>query len=285
MRMLVMILPGLLWPLLQAQGADRIPTVDELLGKAQKTLASTRDYTGMLIRTERIDGKISRQYNKFKFAKPFKVYLGFIRPHKGREVIYVRGWNNGNLKVHNGSFPDLTINLDPRGFLAMRTSHHPITHFGLANIARLAERNLRMARRRGEGEIQVMDGGKLFGRPVWKIDSKLPRGGWFVTAREDETLWDISRRTGQDMHMILICNPDKGYDEADDVDEGDRVFIPRYYGGQSEFYLAKDNGLPTKVVIRDWHGRLYESYEYPELHTNVGLTRKDFDPDNEEYDF
>jgi hypothetical protein len=39
------------------------------------------------------------------------------------------------------------------------------------------------------------------------------------------------------------------------------------------------------VIIRDWQGRLYEQYDYSEVKLNAGLTRKDFDPDNKEYNF
>ncbi len=264
---------------------DSVPSVEELHQKAERTLATLEDYTGKIIRRERLDGKIKRQYNAFKFARPFKVYLGFIKPHRGREVIYVRGWNDNELRVHRGSFPDLTLNLDPEGSTAMKGNHHPITHFGLEYTVRASARNLRLAIRRGEGEVRVTDGGTLFGRAVWRIEATFPRSGYHVTARADETLWDISRRTGQDMFLILYSNQDKEYDDPDDVDEGDRVFIPRYYGGRAEFNVSKDTGLPVKVVTWDWRGRLYECYEYPETDLNVGLTRNDFNPDNDEYGF
>jgi hypothetical protein len=266
--------------------AQSVPTVDQIIKTAEETLAGTRDYTGKLYRQERFLDGMKNQLNFFKFKKPFSVYLRFIDPFGGREVIFVRGWNDNELKVHKGSFPDITVSLDPKGSRAMERSHHPISQFGFANTLKMASKNLNLARKRNEGEIKVSDGGVVNGQPVWKIESRFPKGGHFVTAKDDETLWDISRRTGQDMYLLLYTNHQKNdYDEPDDVDEGDRVFIPRYYGGRTEFYVTKDKSIPVRVVIRDWQGRLYEQYDYTEIKLNVGLTSKDFDPDNPAYDF
>ena len=87
------------------------------------------------------------------------------------------------------------------------------------------------------------------------------------------------------MYWILYNNKHNDYDEPDDVDEGDKVFIPRYYGSRVAFYLGKDDGLPVKAEIWDRNGKLYERYEYPEIKRNVGLTAKDFDPKNSAYNF
>ncbi|MBN2494843.1 MAG: DUF1571 domain-containing protein [Deltaproteobacteria bacterium] len=273
----------MLIPVLAAGPA--VPSVDQILATADRTLAQTQDYRGKLLRQERFLDGMKSQLNDFKFKKPFSVYLRFIEPFPGREVIFVRGWNGDQLRVHRGSFPDITVSLDPRGSKALARCHHPVTDFGLENTIRLAGKNLRLAMKRGEGEIRVKDGGLVNGQPVWTIEARFPRGGTFVTARDGETLWDISRRTGQDMYLLLYTNQDKDYDEPDDVDEGDRVFVPRYYGAAAEFHVDKQLCLPVRVVIRDWQGRLYEQYDYTEIERNAGLTRKDFDPDNPAYKF
>jgi hypothetical protein len=269
----------------RARAEEKVPAIEELLQQAENTVKSLKDYQGKILRKERMRGKLVQQYNTFKFARPFQVYLGFIKPFKGREVIFRRGWNEDEIKVHKGSFPDLTVNLDPRGSRAMNRSHHPITDFGFESTIRLMSKNLRRAVKHGEGDVRISDGGELFGRKVWKIEVSFPRKGSLVTVKEDETLWEIARRTGQDMYWILYSNQDKGWEDPDDVDEGDKVYVPGYYGAKAEFFIDKQNGLPVKLVTLDRKGRLYESYEYPEVRLNPGLTAKDFDPDNEEYDF
>lgn len=260
-----------------------VPTVEELFKKAEASIAKVKDYSGKMIKYERFDNEVKKAVISFKFQRPFKVYIKFHTPHEGREVIYKPGWNDGEIKVHKGSFPDITVNLDPFGGTAMDDNHHPVTHFGLENTVKMSGLNLSRAIKRKEGEFKVSDGGTLFGKPVWKIEAKFPKGGYFTTAKEDETLWDISKRTKMDMYMILYTN--KEFDDPDDPDEGDKVFIPRYYGGRVEFFLDKENALPVKMSTWDWNGKLYESYEYPEIKLHAGLTPMDFNPDNPKYDF
>ena len=43
--------------------------------------------------------------------------------------------------------------------------------------------------------------------------------------------------------------------------------------------------MPLQETSWDHRGRVYESYDYTVLDLSPGLTAKDFDPDNEAYDF
>jgi hypothetical protein len=267
----------------EAQPGSGVPTPEQLLQKAEASVAKLKDYSGLMIKHERFEDGVEKNVMEFKFQKPFKVYVKYRMPHEGREAIYIPGWNDNEVKVHKGSFPDITLNLDPYGGTAMDGNHHPVTHFGLENTIRISAKNMRKALKRGDGEFKVTDAGKMHGKEVWKIDGRFPKGGYFVTAKDDETLWDISKRTGQDMYLIMYTNKD--YDDPDDPDEDDKVFIPRYYGGRVEFIVDKKTALPVKITTWDWNGRLYESYEYPEVRLNPGLTRQDFNPENPAYDF
>ncbi len=262
-----------------------VPTVEELLQKAEAAIKNVKDYTGYMDKQERFIedglGKVEKTF--FKFQRPFKVYIKFLNVYNGREAIFVRGRNDNEVKVHKGTFPDITVNLDPQGGTAMEGNHHPVTDFGLESTIRISARNLRKALKRKEGEFKVTDGGVVNGRPVWKIDAKFPKGGHFVTAKDDEELWHIAKRTGQDMYLIMYTNKD--YDEPDDPDEGDKVFIPRYYGGRSELLVDKETFMPVKATTWDWSGKLYEMYSYKDVKLNPGLTNQDFNPDNKSYDF
>ncbi len=269
-----------------AETGTDLPTVEELLSKAEASIKTIKDYTGFMDKQERYVDEMDHLHlekTSIKFSRPFKVYIKFLNVYNGREAIFVQGWNDNEVRVHNGTFPDITVNLDPYGDTALEGNHHPVTHFGLENTIRISAKNLRKALKRGDGEFKVSSG-VFNGRPVWKIETKLPKGGYVTTAKDDETLWDIAKRTGQDMYLIMYTNRDK-FDEPDDPDEGDKVFIPRYYGGGSEMLLDKENYMPVKATTFDWKGRLYESYSYSKMKYNVGLTSKDFDPNNKQYDF
>ena len=45
-------------------------------------------------------GQVIHNMNLKVREKPFSVYLGFVKPHTGREVIYVAGQSGSNLLAH-----------------------------------------------------------------------------------------------------------------------------------------------------------------------------------------
>lgn len=57
------------------------------------------------------------------------------------------------------------------------------------------------------------------------------------------------------------------------------------YATLSEVYIYRDTKLPAGFISYDESGELFESYRYVDIHTNIGLSEYDFDPNNEEYDF
>jgi hypothetical protein len=65
------------------------------------------------------------------------------------------------------------------------------------------------------------------------------------------------------------------------------VFPPDmgFYNAKMTLYLDKEHLLPIKVTVYDWSDELYEEYIFHNLKFNVGLNEKDFDPDNDQYNF
>jgi hypothetical protein len=100
------------WPLLQAM---------------ERAVGELGDYTTVLVKQERFGGRLEREQRlAVKWARPFRLYMKVLDgDNPGQEVLFVRGWNEDRLRVHKGSFPDITINLDPRGALATSRTHHP----------------------------------------------------------------------------------------------------------------------------------------------------------------
>jgi len=58
-----------------------------------------------------------------------------------------------------------------------------------------------------------------------------------------------------------------------------------YYCYRSVVYFDVENKLPIRMLFYDWENELIESYAYINLKVNTGLTDKDFDPKNSEYNF
>lgn len=265
----------------QEAEATRIET---LLAQARQATDAVYDYTGVLVKRERFGNKIVEQTIGFKFSRPFKVYLGFIDPHEGREGIYVRGWNQNKIRLHRGSPFDFNVSWHPRSRGAMKDNHYPITSFGVERMLDFITRNVQRGIRRGDAAFTLSDGGLVDGEPTWRIEIKTKPGeGRYVTVKADENLWQLAQRTHQNMYVILHHN-DK-IDSPTDIREGQRVFVPNHYASRGEYFISKQSLLAVKAVSWDHQGRFYESYEFINLDLNPGLTDADFDPDNEEYGF
>ncbi len=136
---------------------------------------NVEDYTALFAKRCRVDGELpATQFAKVKIRNPrfqdgaivtpMSVYLDFLKPAsvKGREVIWVQGRNDGKLIAHDGGYRNLfSLNLDPKGMLAMRGQRHPITDIGIENLAakviETAERDLQY----GECEVSFSHDAKI----------------------------------------------------------------------------------------------------------------------------
>lgn len=262
-------------------GADA--KINELFARSMKAIKAVDTYEGEFLKRERIEDELKQEKMSFRFARPFKVYLKYIDPNPGQEVLYVRGANKNRIKAHKGSFPDITVNLSPYGRQAMKDSHQPIMTFGLQRQIQIMAKIHRRALEQGGASYAISDGGVLFGEPVWKIEARLPSTGRTVKAKDDENLWEFAKRVGQDMYVILHHNED--IDSPTDVRAEQKVFVPHYYASRGQYFIGKRSFMMIKAVSWDHEGRLYEVYEYPELVLNPGLEDRDFDHRNRDYDF
>ena len=268
-------------PASPVEGSHR--RLETLLVDAANAMAAVYDYRGIILKRELFGDELVEQKIAFKFSRPFRVYVKYLDPHEGREGLYVRGRNRNRLRAHRGSPPDITANLNPRGRIAMIDNHHPITSFGLENMLKIATRNIEKAIARGDATLTISNGGLIRGEPTWRIDMETNAGGFTVKARRGETLWDIARRTKQDMHVILHHN--EGIESPDDVSAGQDVFIPHYYASRGVYFFSQRTYMLILTASWDHRGRLYEWYEYPDLELNPRLDDRDFDHRNKAYEF
>lgn len=279
---------GLLAAFVARAAAEPVdPDPRAVLASVGEAAGRVRDYTMTLIRQERLGDALGPERTTIeKWARPYRIYLKDVAgPDAGQEVLFVAGWNGGRLRAHRGRFPDLTVNLDPRGFFAMAHTHHPVTDVSLPDFVKTVLDNVAEAERRGEGSVRFAGREPLWGRPAMKLEFASPRAGEVRVLKRGETLWDVADAAGQAMHAILHANRDKGWRRPRDPDAGDPVFVPRYYAGRMLLWVDEELRLPIRAEIFDHDGRLYERYEHRDLRINVGLTDADFDPANPEYDF
>lgn len=115
---------------------------------AEAVLSHTDCYRAIFHKQERVDGKLlAEETVLFKFRRPFKIYMKWIKdPYKGREILYATGWNENRMKVHDSGITGMIpLDLDPKGSLAMRGNRHPVTDSGLDSLVKLIGDNVRKA--------------------------------------------------------------------------------------------------------------------------------------------
>jgi hypothetical protein len=114
------------------------PVIRVLKTTAEAIDRDVRDYSCTLVKQERVDGELGdKQFILLKVMhQPFSVYMSFLKPYAGREVVYVDGQNSGKLIVLEAGMKRMLgkMNLDPQGSLAMSGQKHPITDVGFRNL-------------------------------------------------------------------------------------------------------------------------------------------------------
>ena len=185
----------------------------QLLAAMEAAYRGVRDYQATLLKQERVKGKLlPRETIVVKFRKPFSVYMKWTGSVKeGQEVIYVRGQNDGAMKAHPGSFPDITVSLKPTSGLAMKGNRHPITEASLGDVLALMVRDLKRSAARPEDGVTLKDLGEetRFGARVRCVEGRFPAPGYYaprlrICVFVDSKLlsrvqaWDASERLVED---------------------------------------------------------------------------------------
>ena len=161
-----------------AAGAYDETDLESWLKHAESTLARTDNYTAIVHKQERIQQKLTEEETIFlKFKKPFKVYMKWVKePHKGRESLYIDGYNDNLVKVREcGIAGIITVNIDPKGTLAMKGNRHPVTHSGIENLVKLLRRNLEKGISAREIVLREKGVEKVYGRTTKKVEMVFPK--------------------------------------------------------------------------------------------------------------
>jgi len=216
-----------------------------------KNLEKIEDYSAVVVKQERIDGKLNEPEYIFTKVRhrPFSAYLRFLKPDelKGQETIYLAGPNGAKGKMwgHGTGVRKIfgTVPLDPTGPIAMSGNRYPITEIGILNLVRrlveVGEKDIQY----GECEVKFYPGAKINDRVCTCIQVVHP------TARSN-FLFHVAR--------IFV---------------DDELNLPIRY--EAYDWPAKPGGPPE----------LTEEYTYLNLKLNNHFTDADFDIRNPEYGF
>jgi hypothetical protein len=213
---------------------------------------NVQDYTCVLMRQERVDGRLQgwqvmtakiRHENRAA-GVPFSVYLKFLKPSHvvGREVIYVQGQD---LIARRGGThqPNMTVHLVPTGATAMEGNRYPITEAGFLNLALRLIEVLKQEQGLDHAQLRVFRHAMLDGRSCTNY-----------------RLVQAHQVPGASFYMA-------------DVTVDNELGLPVFYRACD--WPQAPGGEP--VVL--------EQYYYKDIRINVGLTDADFDPRNPDYQF
>lgn len=218
----------------------------KMIRESRAALNETKDYTATFFKQELVGRKILNTQLAIKVREePFSVYMRFISPEEGREVIYIEGRNDGKMLAHGVGIEKVagTLKLDPAGKRALEESRYPITMVGM-------RRMLESLNTQWESEL------KLTGASVrYFPNSRIGN----VECRVFESAYAQATASTKFQMTRLYVQKDSGLPV--------RV---------EQFAFPEKAGAQPVMV---------EQYTYLDVKKNVGLTDLDFDTNNEQYDF
>ncbi len=219
----------------------------KLAYESREALKDVVDYDATFSKRELINGKLKPQVCYVRIRKqPFSVYMKFIKPNEGREVIFVEGQNKNMLQGHETGVLSMigTVSLPIDGPDAMAENRYPITMLGIHSLLDQVIKQWESEARYGEVEVNFYRNAKL-GKDinVEVIESTHPKP-----------------RNQFRFHMTRLF-----------LDKATRLPLRvEQYG----FPQSGDQSPP-----------LVEEYSYVSLRTNLGLKNIDFSVDNPQYKF
>jgi len=150
---------------------------EQWIGEAEAALVQVENYRAIFHKQERVEGKLmEKETVLFKFKRPFKVYMKWVEePYKDRELLYVEGWNNNRMMVRDsGIVGMMTVNLNPKGSLAMKGNRHPVTDSGLDHLVKLLGEHVRKGVKEKEIEFKKSGEEILYGRRTQRMEILSP---------------------------------------------------------------------------------------------------------------
>lgn len=213
---------------------------------------------------------------KLSFS-PLKIY---IKNQKNIEILYVTGQNNNEAWVYPGSFPYITLSLNPTGSLMRKGQHHTVLQAGFGTIADL------LGNSNGQGSTVFTRSFRYAGdtlaqgQPAYILRSDYPQFRYITyKVGSNETIHSIANRFGCGEYRILERN-NLAVDSK--LTEGQALQVPNAYGRRTILVVNTKTYLPSSVTVYDDHG-LYEKYTFLNTIANQPISAAEFTKDYQGY--
>lgn len=235
----------------QAAAGHEIDPALEIMKRCEDRYRNVYDYTAKFVKQEadRSTGELSEvQYHDLKLrGAPFSVYMHWLEPNSGQEVIFIEGLNNNKILTHTTGIAKAltgTLKLDPDSSTAMKGQRHSIREIGIGSLIRQLIHHWEFDRRFRDCKVEVGHV-KINGRPCWRI---------------------------------VVSHPVP--------DQGKYMFHTAKVYVDKELELPiRFEGYAWPTGNLEELGPLQESYTYVDLRVNVGLSDMDFSTSNPRYQY
>jgi hypothetical protein len=144
-----------------ANAASPMDEPIRLITLARQAYQGVRDYACLMIKQERIDGRLGPEETilmKVRTA-PFSVYFHWQAPPRlaGQEACYVAGRNNGMMRARAKGLLGAVgfVSLNPNDPRARANSRHAITEAGIGNLIEQFARGWANERQWGQTQVNV----------------------------------------------------------------------------------------------------------------------------------
>lgn len=238
------------------------------------TIKSVKTLTFHLYKSERLKGQMKEGEQDVKLNQsPFKVYLKVQKPNEGAEVLYIEGANSGNARVYPGSFPYVTLNLDPDGSILRKDQHHSVKELGFKYTGEVISTLHDKFKDKMSEYFQIVGEVEHKGRKCWKVTIDNKQYAYEnYTVKSGEDILKIARRLKLNEYMLLEQNKLGSFTS---VKAGQVIKVPNSYCKSIEAYLDKETFLPIYQRMSDEHG-LVAIYEYTNLKVNPPIKPEEF---------
>ncbi len=203
----------------------------------------------------------------------FSPLMVYIKNQKNVEVLYVANQNGNEAWVYPGSFPYITLSLNPNGSLMHKGQHHTVLQAGFGTIADLLGNTngqketvfTRSFRYAGDTVAQ--------GLPAHILRSDYPQFRYInYTVGRNETIASVANHFGCGEYRILERNK---LDVDSNLAEGQILQVPNAYGRRTILVINSRTYLPLSVTVYDDRG-LYEKYTFLNVIPNQPIAAAEF---------
>jgi len=218
---------------------------------ASNSLAAVDNYTCVLHRQERIDGRMTaEELIQLKFRKPYMICMDWTGDRfKGRKALYVKGANKGKMRAREGRGIKSWVGglwLEPEGVMAMAGNRHPMHDAALTSMIELLTDELAKGLRNGDVTVKELGEETVYGRKTIRVEE--------IFKKEKV----INEKGRLDLERKFKKTKD------------------RYYCRRTVMNIDLENHVPVMVRNYDENNDLIEMYGFENLRLGAGLTDADF---------